>query len=75
MNKNKGININLKNGRPGYSIKLKNEKMRIGGFYTEEGKIVTFWDQRMKKNEDIEKLKNLNGMNFEKFYVRDKIIY
>ena len=49
-NKNKGLgkNIQLKDGTFGIKIQTKRvingKVVRIGGFWTESGKVVTFWD-------------------------------
>ena len=40
-NIDKGKEVILKNGQPGYSIKLK--EISTGGYWTLDGKIVTFW--------------------------------
>ena len=42
-NKDKAVELTLKNGQAGYSIKLKNNGTRSGGFWTKDGKMITFW--------------------------------
>jgi RHS repeat-associated protein len=43
-NKNSAKEVILKNGQQGYSIKMKCNESRIGGFWTKDEKIITFWD-------------------------------
>lgn len=44
LNKDKALKVTLKNGNSGYSIKLNENRSRVGGFWTEKSEIITFWD-------------------------------
>lgn len=44
INRDKASPIILKNGKNGLSIKTRECGVRQGGYWTEDGKIVTFWD-------------------------------
>jgi hypothetical protein len=43
-NRDRAMDVTLKNGRAGFSIKLKQNGQRMGGFWTENEKIITYWD-------------------------------
>jgi len=47
-NKNMGRNVILKDGIPGIKIQIKSivngKTKRTGGYWTKDGKLVTFWD-------------------------------
>ncbi len=43
-NQDKKMNVILKNGKKSYSIKINQNSQKAGGFWTEDEKIVTYWD-------------------------------
>ena len=43
-NKNFGKEVTLKDGTKGIKIQTGTGKNRVGGYWTHDGKLVTFWD-------------------------------
>ena len=43
-NKNFGKEVTLKDGTKGIKIQTGTGKNKVGGYWTHDGKLVTFWD-------------------------------
>lgn len=43
-NKNIGVEVTLKDGSKGIKIQTGTGKNKVGGYWTKDGKLVTFWD-------------------------------
>jgi len=44
INRDKALDVILKNGKKGISLKVNQNGQRMGGFWTENEKIITYWD-------------------------------